>query len=88
MNAREYKQTGIRLPETLIIQLKKKAKRHGVSFNAYVQHVLAEDVNSDIPYIDMDSEIDPSLLSLAGTISMPSDKDLDSDPRLAAAFGL
>ena len=76
------------MPETLIIQLKKKAKRHGVSFNAYVQHVLAEDVNSDIPYIDMDSEIDPSLLSLAGTISMPSDKDLDSDPRLAAAFGL
>ena len=52
MNTQVQKQTGIRLPENLIIQLKNKAKSHGVSFNAYVQHVLTEDVNSDIPYID------------------------------------
>ena len=88
MNTQTQKQTGIRLPENLIIQLKKKARSHGVSFNAYVQHVLTEDVNSDIPYIDMNDEISPSLLSMAGTISVPSREELESDPRLASAFGL
>ncbi len=82
------KQTGIRLPENLIIQLKKKARSRGVSFNSYVQHVLTKDVKSDIPYIDPNSEIDVSLLSMVGTIKMPSSKELESDPRLSAAFGL
>ena len=82
------KQTEIRLPENLIIQLKKKARSRGISFNAYVQHVLTEDVNSDIPYIDPNDEISPSLLSMAGTISVPSREELESDPRLASAFGL
>ena len=88
MNTQTQKQTGIRLPENLIIQLKNKARSHGVSFNAYVQHVLTEDVNSDIPYIDMNDEISPSLLSMAGTISVPSHEELESDPRLASAFGV
>lgn len=88
MNTQLQKQTGIRLPEKLIMQLKKKAKNHGVSFNAYVQHVLTKDVNSDIPYIDPDSEIDPSLLAMTGTLRMPSHEELESDPRLADAFGL
>ena len=88
MNTQVQKQTGIRLPENLIIKLKKKAKNHGLSFNAYVQHVLTKDVNSDIPYIDPNKEIDPSLLSMAGTVIMPSKEELESDPRLAAAFGL
>ena len=88
MSTQMQRQTGIRLPEDLIIQLKKKAKSHGVSFNAYVQHVLTEDVNSDIPYIDPNDEIDPSLLSMAGTLTVPSREELESDPRLAAAFGL
>jgi hypothetical protein len=88
MNTQVQKQTGIRLPENLIIQLKKKAKSRGVSFNAYVQHVLTEDVNSDIPYIDPNDEINPALLSMAGTITVPSREELESDPRLAATFGL
>ena len=88
MNTQTQKQTGIRLPENLIIQLKKKARSRGISFNAYVQHVLTEDVNSDIPYIDPNDEISPSLLSMAGTISVPSREELESDPRLASAFGL
>ena len=82
------KQTGIRLPENLIIQLKKKAKSRGVSFNAYVQHVLMEDVNGVVPYIDPDDEISPSLLSMAGTLDEPSREDIESAPRLLEAFGL
>lgn len=82
------KQTEIRLPENLIIQLKKKARSRGISFNAYVQHVLTEDVNSDIPYIDPNDEISPSLLSMAGTITVPSHEELESDPRLSSAFGI
>lgn len=88
MNTQTRKQTGIRLPENLIIQLKKKARSRGISFNAYVQHVLTKDVNNDIPYIDMNDEISPSLLSMAGTIPVPSREELESDPRLASAFGL
>lgn len=88
MNTQVQKQTGIRLPENLIVKLKKKAKSHGLSFNAYVEHVLSEDVNSDIPYIDPNDEINPSLLSMAGTIDVPTREELESDPRLAAAFGL
>lgn len=90
MNNHKYrheKQTGNRLPENLIIKLKKKARSHGVSFNAYVQNVLTKDVNNDIPYIDPNDEIDPALLSMAGTITVPSEEELESDPRLAAAFG-
>ena len=82
------KQTEIWLPENLIIQLKKKARSRGISFNAYVQHVLTEDVNSDIPYIDPNDEISPSLLSMAGTITVPSREELESDPRLTSAFGI
>ena len=88
MNTQVQKQTGIRLPENLIIQLKKKARSHGISFNAYVQDVLTKDVNSDIPYIDPNDEIAPSLLSMAGTITVPSHEELESDPRLASAFGI
>ncbi len=88
MNTQTQKQTGLRLPENLIIQLKKKARNHGISFNAYVKYVLTKDVNNDIPYIDMNDEISPSLLSMAGTISVPSREELESDPRLASAFGL
>lgn len=38
-------------------------------------------------FINEEEEINPSLLSMAGTIALPSKEELDSDPRLAAAFG-
>lgn len=43
--------------------------------------------NSDIPYIEPNEEITPSLLSMAGTLIVPSREELESDSRLAAAFG-
>lgn len=88
MRTQEYKQTGIRLPEKLIVVLKKKAKSQGISFNAYVEHLLTEKTKNDVPYISPDEEINPLLLSMAGTIPEPTREDLDNDPRLAGAFGL
>lgn len=44
--------------------------------------------NGDIPYIDPNDEINPSLLSMAGTLNVPSQEELESDPRLAAGLGL
>ena len=88
MNTQTHKQTGIRLPENLITKLKKKARSHGISFNAYVEQVLAEDVNQDIPYINPEDEVSPTRLAMAGTITVPSQEELESDPRLAAAFGV
>lgn len=88
MKTQLQKQTGIWLPEDIIINLNKRAKSQGVSFNAYVQRVLTEDVKSDIPYINPNDEINPSILSMAGTIPIPSQEEFESDPRLADAFGV
>lgn len=82
-----YKQTGIRLPESLIENLKRKASRKGVSFNAYVESVLQDDVRYEIPYIDPNKEIDPEILALSGRIPAPTQEELDADPRLRAIFG-
>ena len=88
MRTQTYKQTGIRLPENLIVVLKKKAKSHGISFNAYVEGILTENTKSDVPYINPDEAVNPLLLSMAGTIPEPTRDELDNDPRLAGAFGL
>ena len=39
-----------------------------------------------MPYIDPNQKINPKLLSMAGTIPMPSQEEIDSDPRLKEAF--
>ena len=49
--------------------------------------MLTDTVNSDIPYINPNDDINPSLLSMTGTINVPSHEELESDPRLAATFG-
>lgn len=46
------------------------------------------DVNKDIPYIEPNDEIDPTIIPMAGTITVPSREELELDPRLASAFGL
>lgn len=88
MSTQTHKQTGIRLPENLIMVLKKKARSRGVSFNRYVEYVLNRDAETILPYIDPDDKINPELLSMAGTIPMPSQEEIDSDPRLKAALGI
>lgn len=88
MNTQIHKQTGIRLPESLITILKKKARSHGISFNRYVERVLEKDAAALPPYINPDDDISPELLAMAGTIPMPSQEEISSDPRLAAALGL
>lgn len=88
MRTNTYKQTGIRLPKSLINSLKRKACRKGVSFNAYVESVLQEDLKYDIPYIDPNKEIDPEILALSGRWPAPTQEELDSDPRLQHIFGL
>ena len=39
-------------------------------------------------YINPNDKINPELLSMAGTIPMPSQEEIDSDPRLKAALGI
>lgn len=43
-------------------------------------------MESTLPYIDPNQKINPKLLSMAGTIPMPSQEEIDSDPRLKEAF--
>ena len=82
MKKGDYKQTGIRLPEILIAKAKRKAKRHGLSFNAYVESVLQKDVSEEIPYIDPEAPIDPELLSLAKGAYLPPREVIEQDNRL------
>ena len=88
MQKRVYKQTGIRLPEETIHLLKRKAARKGVSFNAYVESVLNQDVREEIPYIDPNAPIDPEILALSGRWPAPTQEEIDADPRLQAILGL
>lgn len=39
-------------------------------------------------YIDPNDKINPELLSMAGTIPMPSQEEIDSDSRLKVALGI
>ena len=84
MQKKSYKQTGIRLPEELITGLKREARRNGVSFNAYVESILQEELDSVIPYIDPNRDISPDLLFMGETVELPSQEEIDADPRLQA----
>lgn len=88
MEIQTRKQTGIRLPEGLINRIKKKARSNGVSFNAYVEQVLENDMREDIPHIDKNAPLEPWVLSMAGIVTTPTQKELEEDPRLAKIFGL
>lgn len=81
MKKGDYKQTGIRLPEILIAKAKRKAKRRGLSFNAYVESVLRKDIDDEIPYIDPNAPIDPELLSLAKGLCLPPEEDVEQENR-------
>ena len=49
---------------------------------------MNKDVESMLPYIDPNDKISPELLSMAGTMPMPSQEEIDSDPRLKATLGV
>ena len=88
MRTSVYKQTGIRLPEEMIQSLKRKARREGLSFNAYVEMVLEKDLKYEIPYIDPNMEIDPEFLNMFGSAPHYTQEEIDADPRLQHILGL
>lgn len=57
-----------------------------IFFNRYIKSILNKDMESTLPYIDPNQKINPELLSMAGTIPMPSQEEIESDPRLKEAF--
>lgn len=58
-----------------------------IFFNRYIKSILNKDMESTLPYIDPNQKINPELLSMAGTIPMPSQEEIDSDSRLKEALG-
>ena len=87
MQKKSYKQTGIRLPEELIAGLKRKARNKGLSFNAYVETVLRDDLKEEIPVIDTSKPIAQDLLASVYP-PLPSEEEINADPRLQAILGL
>ena len=53
-----------------------------------MSETLTKETEKDIPNINPDAPVDPEILAMAGTIKMPTEKEIQDDPRLAAAFGL
>ena len=89
INMRSKKiQTGLRLPELLINQLKTKARQEGKSFNAYVEEVLERDVTLVFPKLKReDFQPDEELLAIGREIPPFTKEELESDPRLAHIWG-
>ena len=89
MNMRSKKiQTGLRLPELLINQLKTKARQEGKSFNAYVEEVLERDVALVFPKLKReDFQPDEELMAMGLHIPEFTKEDLENDPRLAHILG-
>ena len=57
-----------------------------IFFNRDSKSIRNKDMESTLPYIDPHQKINTELLSMAGTIPMPSQEEIDSDPRLKEAF--
>lgn len=80
----ERVQTVLRLRPEVMERVKYRAKGKNMSVNAFMEEVLEQfTMTPPIPKLPKDFKIDPVVKSLSGCIPMPSQEEIDSDPRLA-----
>lgn len=73
----------VRVSPQLFSQLKHNAKRKNLSLNAYVEQELALIAKPKLPKLPKDFQPDPVLASFSGLMRIPSQDELDQDPKLA-----
>ncbi len=80
-------QTAFRFRPSLIAKLKREAEKQHVSLNSYVESILEKHVELEWPRIPADFKVSDIVLSMNGSIPMPSKEELEDDPRMAHILG-
>ncbi|MBO4340500.1 MAG: toxin-antitoxin system HicB family antitoxin [Bacteroidales bacterium] len=76
-------QTVIRIPEELYVKAKYKAKQQNISFNSYMEQVLANALRPAIPKLPKDFKISPVVELFSGMLTPPTEEQLAADDKLA-----
>ena len=90
---KEFPKVVKRQTKKAVTELVARAQENGTSLKEEARKVKEEaqksleQLRNETPYIDPDSALDPALSAMAGTVSMPTERDLQEDPRLQEAFG-
>lgn len=89
---KEFPKVVKRQTKKAVTELADRAQENGTSLKEEARKIKEEaqksleQLRNETPYIDPDSALDPALSAMAGTISMPTDQELQEDPRLQEAY--
>lgn len=79
----ERVQTIIRLRPELMARVKRASKRENRSVNSFIEHTLEKATGLEFPKLPKDFKVSEEILSLGGTIAVPTQEMLDKDAKLA-----
>lgn len=79
----ERVQTIIRLRPELLARVKRASKRENRSVNSFIEHALEKATGLEFPKLPKDFKVSDEILSLGGTIAVPTQEMLDKDAKLA-----
>lgn len=79
----ERVQTIIRLRPELMARVKRASKRENRSVNSFIEHTLEKATGLEFPKLPKDFKVSDEILSLGGTIAVPTQEMLDKDAKLA-----
>lgn len=80
-------QTVIRFREDILSRARYKAKQQSMSLNAYLERVVEEAVEPQIPKLPTAFKVSDFVKSLSSVISAPSQAELAADSKLAYILG-
>ena len=79
----ERVQTIIRLRPELMARVKRASKRENRSVNSFIEHTLEKATGLEFPKLPKDFKVSDEILSLGGTIAVPTPEMLDKEAKLA-----
>ena len=79
----ERVQTILRLRPELLARVKRASKRENRSVNSFIEHALEKATGLEFPKLPKDFKVSDEILSLGGTIAVPTQEMLDKDAKLA-----
>ena len=79
----ERVQTIVRLRPELMARVKRASKRENRSVNSFIEHTLEKATGLEFPKLPKDFKVSDEILSLGGTIAVPTQEMLDKDAKLA-----
>ncbi|MBP5566739.1 MAG: toxin-antitoxin system HicB family antitoxin [Bacteroidales bacterium] len=83
----ERVQVIVRLKPELMARVKRAARRENRSMNSFVERTLEKATGLEFPKLPKDFKVSDEILSLGGTIAVPTQEMLDKDAKLAYLWG-